>query len=199
MQAIIMCLSGWCIAAIAGLAITSVKVDKRAQDPDPDCVCGVVNKSYVIGDCTCELAGGNGDTEAVSISTTVFQGGDPISGTCGTQMCGDATVCTYRNMDVTITVASCARECSDHSPEVTVIPYTRSYSQPTAWTGTPSNGGVTIGTGAPATSVHPNGQNSSTCGSGPFKDVLVFKKADGQTLAEVVFEYGCGKCKDSAQ
>jgi len=175
---------------------TGVIVDEPAVIVDEDdCACDVVNKAYVVGDCKCELAGGGGKVKAVSISVPVFVGGDPEPGVCTDEPCTNPKDCTYRNIQVSVTIASCARKCSGHGTDATHIGYGRTYSPPGGWSGTPAGGSVAIGGSESVTGLSPNNNGANFCGAGPYKDTLVFKKANGQTLAEVVFEFGCGKCK----
>lgn len=186
------------VASLSSLCGLLTVVDARSTSAivtENDCACKVVNKAYVVGDCKCDLPGGGGKVKAVSISVPVFVGGDPEDGVCSDEPCTNPKDCVYRNIEVTVTIASCARTCSGHGPDVDDIDFGRTYSPAAGWTGTPTGGSMAIGGSETVTGPLPNGNGANLCGVGPFKDTMVFKKADGQTLAEVVFEFGCGKCK----
>lgn len=154
------------------------------QDP---CACRVVNSSTVAtasGSC---MLPGQGSVPCFDVSTPTYpEGGMPQNGVCHfPPVCDGLSKCTYKNMQVTVTIASCATGCA--------VPNAVRWQQVR-----PGNHGNTNGTQSV------NSQQSYTivwdgvsnlCGTADTSVFLVFYRTDGTEAFKVEFKWGCGQCQ----
>jgi hypothetical protein len=171
-------------------------VGLRAQiSPSPDrCKCAVVNTVFTIGgDCKCSIPGTGSPRPAFSVSEPVFPDGIPADGVCTKNTCTGNNECTYKPIQVVLTIAACARTCTGHDEDEPDVNFRRT-PDPTMGS-VPSTGSVGFGQQQTFTSGTPSVGSPNLCGSGPFEESITFLKQDGQHAFKIVFQFGCGNCR----
>lgn len=168
----------------------------NAQDPPGDsCVCEVVNTVHVTsgtGDCTCRDPGNGSQVDPFTVGTPVYPDGAPEPGVCVECDEGTPSACTFKPVEVSVTIAICARECTGHKAGDPGVPWKRAYG--TGWSNLPTSGSQNFNSTQAYTMPPPNAPNSSLCGSGPFESTVVFYKKNGTMALKLTFEFACGKC-----
>lgn len=175
------------IATLLACSLVFAAVDGWAhpQDADP-CKCAVVNKVATgTASGTCDIPG-QGSVPCFSASTATYpQGGQPQDGVCvNPPVCSGNGQCAYKDMQVTITIASCAGGCGVGDP----VPWKQKRPGGVGDT----NGTQSLNSSTPYT-VNAAGL-SNTCGTPEQSVYLEFYKKNGLVAFSLTFSYGCGSC-----
>ena len=175
-----------------GLVLSPTLASPQGPPAADPCKCEVVNKVYGVGDCKCTITG-QGEVPAFSYSTPVFPEGIPQHGVCNQGTCPGNNMCTYKPIQITITIAACARTCTGHEAADPGVPWKREV--PPEMAAVESTGTWGFGSSTTITSGVPNVGNPNMCGQGPFEEKITFYKWNGQEAYKVVFQFGCGNCR----
>ncbi len=170
----------------AVLAFFVVADETLSPTPPFDCVCAVLNSISTTtssGSCTT----GGASVPCFSASTVTYpQGGEPSDGEChDLPACSGPNVCTYKNMQVTVTIAPCAASCGVKA----TVPFEERHPEAPTHN---LNGTQAVGTSAPYV-FKPHGI-SQDCGTGQKTMYIRWLKKNGLNAFELTGKFGCGDC-----
>lgn len=184
------------LAAFVGLAAPLRPVPPASLPATTnECECEVVNtvRSMNLEDvCKCTVPGA-APGPAISVSMPVYPEGLPVNGDCLAGTCVGPNTCTYKNMQVNVTVAACARTCTGHDLGDAGVDWKRPAFAAGGATG--STGTAPFGQMTPFSSAKPTAPGTAECGTATMTDSITFYKANGNEAFKLEFQFACGSCR----
>jgi hypothetical protein len=184
---------------VALLVLLARPLATQSGGGDELCKCEVVNTTHRVDSmsaCECTNPGSSVPKRPIAASEEVFPEDLSRHGDCTDCDASNNGRCTYAAMQVTVTIANCARDCTGHKPTDAGVAW--SLDKPIDWWGSTNSSGVhAFGAVHVYTVEPPSADGKSDCGTAPKKAELTFKKKNGQTAYTVFFEFGCGACPAS--
>ena len=159
------------------------------------CVCKVVNSSSStnLDDvCKCTVPGA-APVPAISASVAVYPEGLPVNGECRAGTCDGPNTCTYKDMQVNVTVAACARDCTEHDPGAAGVEWKRPEFSVGGAAG--SSGVAPFGQVTLFSSAKPTALGKADCGTATMTDSITFFHANGNVAFKLEFSFACGSCR----
>jgi len=184
------------LTALLGLFFITLIPFQEPQPEDP-CACEVVNtfdSSSGTGDCKCTDPGTGSKIPPFTVGVAVYPDGAPSPGVCTGGECEDKTgsACTFTSIQVSVTIAICARACTGHASTDLGVDWKKAFGP--GWANQPDSGAQAFNSTVAYTMPPPNAPNANICGSGPWESTITFNKKNGTKALQLTFEFACGKC-----